>query len=33
VGLGDAAHAGEPEHRPLLVRGRVHTIFRTEKAP
>ena len=32
VSLGDAADSRQPPHRPLLLRGRVHAVTRTQQA-
>jgi len=32
VGFGDAAHARQPPHRPLLLRGRIYPVPGTQQA-
>jgi hypothetical protein len=32
MGLGDSAHSCQPLHRPVLVRGGVHSVLRAQKA-
>ena len=33
MGLGDSAHSCQPLHRPVLVRGGVHSVLRAQQPP